>query len=202
MGPLTTQGFLMGEWGLVVAFLLGIAFGFVLEQAGFSTSRKLAGVFYGYDFVVLRVFFTAAITAMVGLLFFNYFGIIDLSQIFVNPIFLWSSIIGGVIMGLGFIIGGFCPGTSICAIGIGKIDAMVFIVGIFLGVFIFGEAYPIFENLHKAKGVFKSEVSGAMTINDVLGISAGVFALILIVVALIAFYVTTLIENKIKKVDY
>jgi len=54
------------QLNLIVAFLLGIAFGFVLEQAGFSSSRKLAGVFYGYDFTVVRVFFTAAVTAMSG----------------------------------------------------------------------------------------------------------------------------------------
>ena len=61
MGPLTgildlTQGI-----NLLIAFLIGIGFGFALEQAGFSSSRKLAGMFYGYDATVLKVFFTAAI---------------------------------------------------------------------------------------------------------------------------------------------
>ncbi len=46
---------------IIIAILIGIAFGFILEASGFSSSRKLAGVFYGYDFAVLKVFFTAAV---------------------------------------------------------------------------------------------------------------------------------------------
>lgn len=196
MGPLVPLEVIGENWNFVLAFLLGVAFGFVLEQAGFSSTRKLAGVFYGYDFVVLRVFFTAAITAMLGLLYFAHFGWIDLSLIYVNPTFLTSAIVGGVIMGLGFIIGGFCPGTSVCAVAIGKIDAMVFLGGIFLGVLIYAEAYPLFEELYLANA------KGPVKVYDSIGISEGLFAFLLIVVALVAFYVTTLIEKKSKKVEY
>jgi hypothetical protein len=73
----------------------GIAFGWVLESSGFSSSRKLAGVFYGYDAVVLKVFFTAAITAMLGLLFMSLFGWIDLDLAYVNPTYLTSALGGG-----------------------------------------------------------------------------------------------------------
>ena len=196
MGPLVTQGIIAENWNFILAFVIGIGFGFVLEQAGFSSSRKLAGVFYGYDFVVLRVFFTAAITAMTGLIFFHYFGWIDLELIYVNPTFVSSSILGGIIMGLGFIIGGFCPGTSLCAVGIGKIDAMVFFFGLFIGVFIFGEAYGLFEELLFANGL------GSIKVFDSLGISQGLFALILIVVALVTFFVTAKIEKKVTPVEY
>ena len=146
MGPLVPQEIIGADWNLFIAFVIGIGFGFVLEQAGFSSSRKLAGMFYGYDTVVLKVFFTGAITAMLGLLFFSLFGWIDLSLIYVNPTFLGSAIVGGVIMGAGFIIGGFCPGTSVCAAAIGKIDAMVFIGGIFLGIFFFAEGFPLIKD--------------------------------------------------------
>ncbi|MEA3445741.1 MAG: YeeE/YedE thiosulfate transporter family protein, partial [Bacteroidota bacterium] len=152
--------------------------------------------FYGYDFVVLRVFFTAAITAMTGMIFFHYFGWIDLELIYVNPTFVTSAIVGGVIMGLGFIIGGFCPGTSMCGLAIGRIDAMVFFAGIFLGIFIFGESYSLFEELMYAANL------GNVKVFDSLGISQGLFALLLIVVALAAFYVTARIEKNVTKVDY
>lgn len=125
MGPLIPNGIITGDWNFVIAILLGIAFGFILEASGFSSARNLAGVFYGYNFVVLRVFFTAVIVAMVGLLYFDYFGWLDLSKIFILPTFLTPMIVGGVIMGLGFIIGGFCPGTSFTAIAIGKLDGLV-----------------------------------------------------------------------------
>src|SRR5210317_2044722 len=145
MGPIIPLFNISQEINLLIAFLIGIGFGFALEQAGFSSSRKLAGMFYGYDITVLKVFFTAAITAMLGLLFMNYMGMIDMSIVYVNDYFMSSAIIGGVIMGAGFIIGGFCPGTSVCAAAIGKIDAMYFIGGSFVGIFLFGQAYPLFE---------------------------------------------------------
>ena len=127
MAPLVPYEIISQNTNLFLAFVIGIGFGWVLESSGFSSSRKLVGVFYGYDTVVLKVFFTAAITAMLGLLFFSLFGWIDLNLVYINPTFLTSAIAGGVIMGVGFIMGGFCPGTSFCAASIGKIDAMVFI---------------------------------------------------------------------------
>src|SRR5512133_2716870 len=129
MGPISSL-ISMPEWlDLLIAFLIGIGFGFALEQAGFSSSRKLAGMFYGYDTTVLKVFFTAAIVALVGSQFLSYFGVLDLDLVFVNEYYVLAALIGGVIMGLGFIMGGFCPGTGICAMSIGKIDAIVFVAG-------------------------------------------------------------------------
>ncbi|HEX7411635.1 MAG TPA: YeeE/YedE thiosulfate transporter family protein [Bacteroidales bacterium] len=196
IGPLIPHGIIGPEWSNVSGLLLGMAFGFVLEASGFSSSRKLAGVFYGYDFVVLKVFFTGAITAMVGLLYFSYLGWVDFSMIYINPTFVTSAITGGVIMGLGFIMGGFCPGTSFCGAAIGKIDAMIFTVGMFIGVFLFSEAFPLFEKIYYGGAM------GNSMVNEVLGISKGLFALILIVVAIGAFIVTTIIEKRVKKVDY
>ena len=128
MAPLVPYEIITDNTNLLLAFVIGIGFGWVLESSGFSSSRKLAGVFYGYDTVVLKVFFTGALTAMLGLLFMSLFGWIDLNLVYVNPTFLTSAIVGGVIMGIGFIMGGFCPGTSFCAASIGKIDGMLFVV--------------------------------------------------------------------------
>lgn len=149
MGPLVPD-IIGNELNFIVALFIGIAFGFILEQAGFSTSRKLVGLFYGYDFTVLRVFFTAGVTAMLGVIVLGHFGLLDLSLIYINPTFLRSAIAGGLIMGLGFVIGGFCPGTSITAAAIGKIDGMIFVLGSVIGVFIFAEGYPVFENFYNA----------------------------------------------------
>ncbi|MFO7444933.1 MAG: YeeE/YedE thiosulfate transporter family protein [Ignavibacteriaceae bacterium] len=190
MGPLVPD-IIGNELNFVVALFIGIAFGFILEQAGFSTSKKLVGLFYGYDFTVLRVFFTAGVTAMFGVITLSHFGLLDINLIYINPTFLWSALAGGIIMGLGFVVGGFCPGTSVCAAAIGKIDAMIFIFGSFLGVFIFAEGYPLFE------GLYKAESWGFVRVFDTVGISQGLFAFLLTVAAVGAFWATTLVENKV-----
>ncbi|MFA6456925.1 MAG: rhodanese-like domain-containing protein [Bacteroidota bacterium] len=179
------------ELNLIVALLIGIAFGFVLEQAGFSSSKKLAGVFYGYDFTVLRVFFTAGVTAMCGVIILGYLGWLDIDFIYINPTYLQAAILGGVIMGFGFIIGGYCPGTSVCGMAIGKIDAMFFVGGGLIGVFLYAELYPWFE------GITNASFLGNIRIFNSIGISQGLFALALIAVAIGTFAGTTLIERRV-----
>lgn len=196
MGPLIVNEIITPNTNLFLAFLIGIGFGFVLEINGFSSSRRLAGMFYGYDTTVLKVFFTAAITGMLGLLFLSLFGWLDLSMIYINPTFLWSAIGGGVIMGIGFILGGYCPGTSVCAASIGKIDAMAFVGGIFLGILIFTEGYPLWDDFYKA------EFLGSPTLNEWLGMSRGVLTLMIIIVALCMFWVGEWAEKRFARKDY
>ena len=78
---------------------------------------------------LLKVFFTAAIVALVGSQFLSYFGLLNLNLVFVNEFYVYASIVGGVIMGAGFIMGGFCPGTGLSALSIGKIDALFYVLG-------------------------------------------------------------------------
>lgn len=196
MGPLAVNEIISENTNLFLAFIIGIGFGFVLEQSGFSSSRKLAGMFYGYDTVVLKVFFTAAITAMLGLLFFSLFGWIDMEMIYVNPTYLPSAITGGIVMGAGFIMGGFCPGTSFCGAAIGKIDAMVFIGGLFLGVSGFGLTYGWWEKLYLAG------YKGEPKISESIGMSDGLFGLLLILAALAMFAAGEWAEKRFPREEY
>jgi hypothetical protein len=190
MGPISSL-IAMPEWlDLVIALLIGIGFGFALEQAGFSSSRKLAGMFYGYDTTVLKVFFTAAIVALVGSQLLSYLGLLNLNLVFVNEYYVAASIIGGIIMGAGFIMGGFCPGTGLSALSIGKIDAMVYVAGGLTGAFLFAETYPLIQNL--ANGSYK----GPVKINEVLGISPGLFTLFMIIAAVMMFWLAEMAEKK------
>jgi hypothetical protein len=196
MGPLAPYELISENTNFLLAFFIGIGFGFVLESSGFSSSRKLAGIFYGYDTVVLKVFFTGAITCMLGLLLMSLFGWIDLDLVYVNPTYLTSAIVGGVIMGAGFIMGGFCPGTSFCGAAIGKIDAIVFIGGLFIGVYGFAFTYGLWEKLFMAKYLGEPKVS------DSLGLSDGLFGLMLILAAIGMFYVAEWAEKKWPRPEY
>ncbi len=190
MGPLIPN-IIPEELNFFIALIVGLGFGFALEQAGFASTKKLVGLFYGYDFTVLRVFFTAGITAMTGIIILNHFNLLDLNVIYINPTFLWSALIGGAIMGLGFIIGGFCPGTSACAAATGRIDGWFFIGGSLLGIFAFTETYPIIKDLYLAESL------GSITMFTILDISMELWGVIMLLIAFGAFIATQIIENKV-----
>jgi hypothetical protein len=195
MGPITTL-INMPEWlNLLIALLIGTGFGFSLEQAGFSSSRKLAGMFYGYDTTVIKVFFTAAIVALIGSQLLSYFRLLNLNMVFVNEFYVTSSIIGGIIMGAGFIMGGFCPGTGLSALSIGKIDAVIFFIGGLTGAFFFAESYPVIQNL--ANRAYR----GPVKINETLGISPGLFIFFLIIVSVIMFWLAEKAEQRFARPD-
>jgi len=196
MGPLIPNSIIDPSWNNVLALLLGMGFGFVLEASGFSSSRKIMGTFFGYDFVVLKVFFTAALTAIVGILYFNYLGIMDINLLYVHPTYVYSAITGGVMMGLGFALGGFCPGTSYSAVAIGKIDAIVYTLGLFIGIFIFSETYPLFKSLYLNKSM------GPAMVYEPLGLSAELFTFLLVIVSLGVFVGASYIQKRVKKVEY
>ncbi len=191
MAPLVPD-IIGNEFNLVVALFIGIAFGYILEQAGFSSTKKLVGLFYGYDFTVLRVFFTAGVTAMIGVVILAHFGLLDINLIYVNPTFLWAALVGGAVMGAGFIIGGFCPGTSVCAASIGKLDGWAFIFGGLIGILSFTEFYPVLEPLYLAKAM------GPVRIDAFFGVSPVAWAFILTAVAILAFYGTTWVEYRVR----
>lgn len=190
MGPITILNDLPQWLNLGIAFLIGIGFGFALEQAGFSSSRKLAGMFYGYDTTVLKVFFTAAIVALAGSQLLSYFGLLNLNMVYVNPYYVTATLVGGVIMGAGFIMGGFCPGTGISALSIGKIDALFFLFGGLSGAFLFAETYPQIQMLAGAN------YKGPIRVDEWLGVSPGVFTFLLIVAAIAMFWLAELAEKK------
>ncbi|BDD11601.1 hypothetical protein FUAX_40330 (plasmid) [Fulvitalea axinellae] len=190
MAPLVPE-YINEHFGLLIAVVIGFGFGFALEQAGFSSTRKLAGLFYGYDFTVLRVFFTAGVTAMLGTLMLSKFGWLDLELIYINPTYLQAAVIGGSVMGLGFIIGGFCPGTSVVSAAIGRIDGMVFVVGGALGVFLFGELYPWLHDYYLA------DYMGAPLLGEWLSVSKETMAIAITLVALFAFAFTYFVEKRV-----
>ena len=196
MGPLIPNEIIASEWNFIIALLIGVCFGFILESSGFSSSRKLAGVFYGYDFVVLKVFFTAVLVSAIGILYLDYLGYLDLNMLYIHPTYLWGAIIGGAIMGVGFVSAGFCPGTSLCALAIGKKDALVYVIGIMVGVFIFGILFNWIQPF------YEGQFLGHITLMDSLGVDPYWFVFIFTIVAVCAFWIVDLIRKKVKTVFY
>lgn len=167
---------------LILSVFLGFFFGFFLERAGFSSAKKLTAQFYFKDFSVLKVMFTAIVVAMLGIAYLALVGWLDMGQVFVPPTFIWPQIVGGLLLGSGFIIGGYCPGTSVAAAATGKVDALFFIAGIFLGIFLFGVSVPHFSRFNL------SGAMGALTLPTWLDLNAGIVAFAVVLIALGAFW--------------
>jgi hypothetical protein len=92
---------------IAIALGLGVGFGFALERAGFGDARKLAAQFYLHDMTVLKVMFTAIVTAMLLIFLASALLLLDFDRLYVNPTYLWPAIVGGLLLGMGFIIGGY-----------------------------------------------------------------------------------------------
>lgn len=149
---------------LAIAVLLGCGFGFCLERAGFGSARKLTAVFYFFDMAVVKVMFTAIVTAMAGLLVLSSLGLLSLSELYIEPTNLAAQALGGLLFGAGFIIGGYCPGTSIAAIAIGRKDAMAFALGMLAGVYGYAELTPGVD------AWIKATAQGEMTLPSLTGV--------------------------------
>lgn len=193
MAPFYKFGFFGEQTGFLVALILGISFGFWLERAGFGSSRKLALQFYFEDMTVLKVMFTAIIVAMLGLTYFTLFGWIDISQVYINPTYLWAQITGGLILGVGFAIGGYCPGTSVVGAATGRIDAFVYLAGALFGMFVFGEMFPWIDEL------FVSGNMGTMRLPELFDLSTGVVVLLAVAMAVGMFLGGEWLERKFRK---
>ncbi|RLA04923.1 MAG: sulfurtransferase [Gammaproteobacteria bacterium] len=185
---------MFGHWGsLFVYFLVGMGFGFVLENAGFGNSKKLAAQFYFKDLAVFKVMFTSIIVAMSLIFLATAIGILDYNLIWVPPTYLWPGIVGGLIMGVGFIIGGFCPGTSLVAIATAKIDGFFFVAGALIGILLFGETVSFFDVF------FDSSNYGRFTLPELFNVNYGTVVLSIVIVALGMFFIGDKIEGMVNK---
>jgi hypothetical protein len=188
--PLFKYGLFGDNASLIVAFLIGIGFGFFLERAGFGSGRKLAAQFYGYDLTVFKVMFTAIVTAMLGIFYLSWMGLVDLSLVYLTPTFLVPQVVGGLLLGVGFVIGGYCPGTSCVAASTGKIDGIVYLLGIIFGIFVFGEIFPLIESFYTATPM------GEITLPRLLNLPYGVIVLAVVLMALGGFAFAEWAEKK------
>ncbi len=188
--PFYKFGLFGDDFSLVVAFLIGIGFGFFLERAGFGSSKKLAAQFYFTDMAVLKVMFSAIVTAMVGLFYLSWIGFVDLSEVYVSTTYLAPQIAGGLLLGIGFVIGGYCPGTSCVAASTGRIDGIVYLIGVVAGIFFYGEIYPLIA------GFANSTNLGRLTLPEVFSMSYGMVVFLVVIMAVGAFWGAEWAEKK------
>jgi hypothetical protein len=188
--PFFKFGLFNFDVSLIVAFIIGIAFGFALERGGFGNARILAAQFYFSNMRVLKVMFTAIVTAMLGIYYLSVIGFMDLSLVYVSNTYIVPQVVGGLILGVGFVIGGYCPGTSVVSFSTGRLDGLVYILGVMAGIFVFGEMFPLIENFYYSTNM------GSLTIPQYFDISYGMVVFFVVLMALGAFAAAEWAEKK------
>jgi uncharacterized protein len=178
MLPLTSSMEFSLAAELATAVALGLGFGFALERAGFGSARKLTAVFYLYDMAVVKVMFSGVVTTMIGLYALSAMGQLDLAELYVEPTNLLAQAFGGLLFGAGFLVGGYCPGTSMAAIATGRKDGLVFALGMLSGVYAYAEFTPQLDDWYKQTAL------GELTLPSLTGIGMGWWTLVFIAILL------------------
>ncbi len=139
---------------LVIALFLGIGFGFFLQKGGVTRYDVILGQLLLYDWTVAKIMLTVVAVGSLGVYFLRALGLVELSPIEGS---VGSSMVGGLIFGVGFALLGYCPGTNAGAVGQGSLDALVGgVPGIMLGAWLYSFVYPKLKDTIQAKGYFDS----------------------------------------------
>jgi uncharacterized membrane protein YedE/YeeE len=187
--PFYVQGAFSDAAALAIAVLIGIGFGFFLERAGFGSARKLVAQFYLTDLAVFKVMFSAIVTALLGTGLLAWLGFLDLSLIPLVPTFWVAQLAGGLLLGVGFVVGGYCPGTSVAAAATGKIDGVFFMLGMAAGTLLFALAFPALRGLYLAGAL------GEKTLPETLSLPRTAVTLAVLLIALAGFWAAGRIEK-------
>jgi uncharacterized membrane protein YedE/YeeE len=190
MTPLFEFGAIGERGALVTAVLIGLAFGWCLERAGMGSARKLTAQFYLRDLTVFRLMFSAIVTAMLGAFWLARVGILDLSRVYVPETFIFPQLVGGLVFGVGFAIGGLCPGTSCVAAVTGRLDGMLLVAGMFTGVLTTGLAFRPLAHF------YEMTARGAFTLPQLFHVPYGVAVALVVGVALVGFHIAEKLEAR------
>lgn len=181
-----------GVTGSYLVYLgIGFCFGFILESGGFGDSRRLAAQFYFRELRVLKVMFTAIVVAMLLVFWATALGLLNYQGLVVKETYLWPGIVGGLVMGVGFILGGYCPGTSLVSTATLKVDGMFFLLGHVVGVLMFGESVGFIHEF------WNSGHLGRFILPELLGLEVGEVVFLVVCLALVMFLAFGWIQRRI-----
>jgi hypothetical protein len=178
--------------GLASGLLCGFLFGYVLENAGFGSPCKLTAQFRLSDWSVFKVMFTAIVVCAVGLYLLRLAHLMPEHATYVPPAFLGAVAIGGALIGAGFAVGGYCPGTSVVGLFSGRIDALLFALGLVAGTWLFAGAFEAIEGWTTV-----GESTAGDTLPQALGLPEGLILALMIAAAVAIFWLGGRIERRL-----
>lgn len=158
---------------LVYGLITGLAFGFLLQKGQVLRYDRQLGALRLIDMTIVKFMVTTILVAMIGTYLLKDLGLIELS---IKTTVLGGNVLGGLLFGLGWGMLGYCPGTSMGALGEGRWDAIWGICGMLVGAALYAEVYPVMKKTVLTWGDY-----GKLTLPGVLGINHW-----LLIVALVA----------------
>jgi uncharacterized membrane protein YedE/YeeE len=164
----------------ILGLIAGIAFGFLLQKGRVLRFDKQIGAMLLKDMTILKFMLSAILVGMLGILALSDMGVIKLGHKSMN---LGAVLIGGALFGGGWAIMGFCPGTSVGALGEGRWHAIFAIAGMIVGAAVYAELYPFFKST-----VLSWADYGKIGIPNVLGLSQWIVAAALWVICIPLFF--------------
>lgn len=164
---------------LIYGLITGIIFGFLLQKARVIRYDKQLAALRLMDMTIVKYMFTTVLVAMVGVYLLKDLGLVKLS---VKTTILGGNIIGGLIFGAGWALLGYCPGTSLGALGEGRYDSIWGIVGMLVGAALFAEFFPLMKRTVLTWGNY-----GKITIPGILGVNHWIVIVIMIILGILMF---------------
>jgi uncharacterized membrane protein YedE/YeeE len=165
---------------LIYGLVTGILFGFFLQRGQVLRYDKQIGALRLMDMTILKFMLTAIFVGSVGIYLLKDLGLVKLS---IKSTVLGATIIGGLIFGLGWGLLGYCPGTSIGAIGEGRWDGLWGLLGMLAGAAVYAESYPLMKRTVLTWGDL-----GKITLPGILGISHWIVVPVFVLAGVGLFY--------------
>lgn len=149
---------------IILALVIGGAFGFVLDRIGATNPGYIIGMLNLKNLHLMKAIFMGIGVASVLMFSGLLLGFVDAGNLSVKAAYS-GVFIGGILLGTGFAISGYCPGTGLTAAATGRKDALFFVVGGLAGA----AAYMGSYEWVKSTGLLESVLGGKSTLGVIDG---------------------------------
>ena len=166
----------------LTGILIGFLFGVGLVLSGLANPDKIVGMLRLKDFHAMR---TMAVFVLVGMLGTWILALVGAAHFDVKPAAMVSVLLGGALLGIGFGLVGYCPGTGLACAAAGHLDALVSVAGMLSGALVYIFIYP-----DVAQPLAKVANYGKVTLPEVTGIPSTVWVLVFVGVGAVLLVLT------------